>query len=152
MAPGSTRRRRTGSLYPARRAGSARRPRATRRRAPRAERPAPSRRGRDRSRSRFRPSKLQFRSGYRALRSLAFGLQTAFERRFHPGPVVVDHRVPGRVPALTAADDHVLAVDALELGRQRRQRPPRALVLRVGLELDAATPELLEGVSQQEVL
>src|SRR5581483_2363653 len=57
---------------------------------------------------------LQFRRGYRARRSLAFAAQTPLERNLDARPVVVDHRVPGRVAALAAAHDHVLAVDALE--------------------------------------
>ena len=46
--------------------------------------------------------------------------RAASEVRPHLGPLVVDDAVPGRVAALAAADEHVLAVDALELRRQGR--------------------------------
>ena len=68
------------------------------------------------------------------------------------GPLVVEHAVPGRVAALAAADEHVLAVDALELRRQRRHRAARALVARVGLQLDAEAAESLEGVLEHQQL
>ena len=60
---------------------------------------------------------LQLPRGCRAGRSLTGGCDAPFERRLHLRPVVVDHRVPGGIAPLTLADDHVLAVDALELGR-----------------------------------
>jgi hypothetical protein len=44
----------------------------------------------------------------------------------------------------------VLAQDALELGRQRRHRRPRALVASVGLELDPDALEPLESVLHQQ--
>jgi hypothetical protein len=46
----------------------------------------------------------------------------------------------------------VLTEDALELGREGRQGGARALVEGVGLELDAQTPETLEGVFQHQQL
>jgi hypothetical protein len=41
----------------------------------------------------------------------------------------------------------VLAVDALELRRQRGQRPSRPLVLRVGFELDPTTSPLCKAAN-----
>ena len=56
-------------------------------------------------------------------------------------PVVVRDRVLGGVPELAAADEHVLAEDPLEARGERRESRPRALVQRVGLELDAHAAE-----------
>src|SRR5437762_7098435 len=83
---------------------------------------------------------------------LARGLDPAFERGLHVGPVVVDHGIPRRVAPLAAADDHVLAVDPFELCRQRGEGPAGTLVFRIGLELDPAKRQLLERVPQQQVL
>ena len=80
------------------------------------------------------------------------GLEPPLQRGLHRGPVVVDHRVPGGVAPLAAADDHVPAVDALELRRDRGQSSAGTFVLRVGLELDPPRAERLEGVAQEQVL
>src|SRR6059058_4643655 len=97
-------------------------------------------------------TKLQFRSGYRAPRMLLLRREPALERGLHLRPLVVDDAVPGGVATDLAADEHVLAMDPLELGRQRRQSGARAFVLRIGLELDPDALELLERMSQEEVL
>src|SRR5262249_54361877 len=72
--------------------------------------------------------------------------------RLAPRPLVIDHAVPRRVPPYVTADEHVLAVDAFEPRRQGGEGGPRALVLCVGLELDADAAELLERVSHEQVL
>src|SRR4029079_9960480 len=88
--------------------------------------------------------------GYRARRSLAREPCLEPPARLRPG--LDGDRVPGRVAPLAAADDHVPTVDTLELGGNRRQCRAGALVQRVGLELDAQAAELLERVSQEQVL
>src|SRR5436190_514112 len=74
------------------------------------------------------------------------------QARLHRGPLVVDHGVPGRVAALAAADEHVLAEDTLELSRQRRECRPRPVVARIRLELDPEVALVLERVLHQEQL
>src|SRR5918999_2744112 len=85
-----------------------------------------------------------------------FGLELALEASLevapHGRPLVVEDAVPGRVAALAAADEHVLAMDALEAGRERLQRPAGALVQGVRLELDPPRAEPLERVLQQQQL
>src|SRR5581483_2419739 len=81
-----------------------------------------------------------------ACRLALLASEPAQEVRLHLWPVVVDHRVPGGVAALAAPDEHVLAEDALELCGERCKSGPRALVARVGLELDAEEPLALESV------
>ena len=49
--------------------------------------------------------------------------QPSLEARLHLRPVVVDHRVPRRVAPLAAADEHVLAEDALERRPAARRAP-----------------------------
>ena len=49
-------------------------------------------------------------------------------------------------------DEHVLAEDSLELGRQRLERAPGLDVPRVGLELDAHAAAALERVLEQQQL
>src|SRR5437763_15484145 len=78
--------------------------------------------------------------------------QPLFKARLHPRPVVVDDGVPRRVSPLAAAHQHVLAEHALELGRERGQRGPRARVRRLRLELDAEVALVLERMLQEEVL
>src|SRR6188472_1705491 len=74
--------------------------------------------------------------------------QAALDRR----PLVVEHRVPGAVAVLSAADEHVLAVDTLEHRAHRLHRAAGAVVPRVGLQLDPATAPDLEGMAQHEQL
>jgi hypothetical protein len=64
-------------------------------------------------------------------------LELRAQRPLYALPVVVDHRVPRRVPPFAAAHDHVFAKDALELSRQRRKRGAGAAVVRIRLELDS---------------
>src|SRR6478736_6598944 len=78
--------------------------------------------------------------------------QPLLEPRLHLRPVVVDHRVPGRVTPLAAAHELVLTRDALERRAHLLERGTRALVQGVGLELDAEVPLVLERVPQEEVL
>src|SRR6476469_5880778 len=78
--------------------------------------------------------------------------QPVFEPRLHLRPVVVDHRVPGRVTPLAAAHELVLTRDALERRAHLLERGTRALVQGVRLELDAEVPLVLERVPQKEVL
>src|SRR5438552_2907189 len=70
------------------------------------------------------------------------------------GAAGVRGRTPAAVakPGPEAAGSWALAVHALEPGRQRGESAARAVVLRVGLELDASAPELFERVPEQEVL
>ena len=81
-------------------------------------------------------------------------LSRCLEVRLHGRPVVVDDRVPGGVAEARAVvpDEHVLAEDAFELRGQRGQRAAGALVLRIGLELDAHAAEPLERVLEQQEL
>src|SRR2546421_11500828 len=88
------------------------------------------------------------RCGGRSQRSF----QPLLERRSHLGPLVVDHRVVGGVPRRAMLENHVLAQDSLERGAQRLQSPSRALVTRVGLELDPSTANPLKRVCQQKQL
>src|SRR5205814_9310339 len=67
-------------------------------------------------------------------------------------PVVADYAVPRRDATFAAAHEHVLAEDALELGRERRQSGPGPLVRGVRLELDEEVALVLECVPQEEVL
>src|SRR5262249_49352310 len=78
--------------------------------------------------------------------------EPAFEALLHRGPVVVDHGVPRGVAPFAAADEHVLAEDALELRRERRERRPRPLIRGIRLELDPEVALVLEGAPHQEVL
>src|SRR4029077_17210639 len=78
--------------------------------------------------------------------------QPLLEPRLHLRPVVVDHRVPGRVTPLAAAHELVLTRDALERRAHLLERGTRALVQGVGLELDAEVPVVLGRVRQEEVL
>src|SRR4029079_7570260 len=74
--------------------------------------------------------------------------QPALDRR----PLLVEHGVPGAVAVLSVADEHVLAVDALERRAHRLHRAAGAVVPRVGLQLDPATAPDLEGMAQHEQL
>src|SRR5436189_3693209 len=83
---------------------------------------------------------------------LSLGLKATPEARLHYRPVVVDHGVPRRVAALAAADEHVLAEDALELRRQGGEGGARAIVAGVGLELHPQESLVLERVLHQQEL
>ena len=95
--------------------------------------------------------------GYRARRSIAPAARISPGRRavsptLDRRPLVVRDRVPGAVAVLAAAHEHVLAVDALERRAHRLHRAARALVARVGLELDTAASPGLEGVAEHQEL
>src|SRR5262249_18422301 len=83
-------------------------------------------------------------------RSSALGcvtLDLLLEQLLHPGPVVVDDGVPGRV-ADRVGEDHVLSEDPLERRADAEQRAAYAQVARVGLELDPHRAPALEGVAE----
>ena len=64
------------------------------------------------------------------------------KRRSDIRPFRVENRVPGGVAVLSLADEHVLAMDPLGDGGERREGRIRSLVCRIRLELD---PSALEG-------
>ena len=65
-------------------------------------------------------------------------------------PLVVEHRVPGRV-AVPPLDDHVLAEDALEREPEPFGRRARPGVQRVALPFHAAVAQLVERFLQHQV-
>src|SRR3990170_3278078 len=99
---------------------------------------------------------LQFPSGIPGCRECSLGRllhgKTRLEVRAHGRPVVVCDAVPGAVSVHAFADEYVLSVDSLEGRADRLERSARALVQRVGLELDPAAAPGLEGVSELEEL
>src|SRR3712207_6729273 len=78
--------------------------------------------------------------------------ESASQVRSDLWPLVVDDAVVSRVAAAVAVHDHVLAEDALEPRRERRESGPGPLVTRVGLELDAHATEVTEGVLEHQQL
>src|SRR5690349_5091012 len=79
-------------------------------------------------------------------------LHAALQVRLHLRPVLVRDRVVRRVADALDVGEHVLAEDALKARADSRERGPRALVARVGLELDADAAELVEGKAEHEQL
>src|SRR3990170_6789318 len=95
---------------------------------------------------------LQFRCRIPGNPSVSLPTEAAKQVRPHCGPFLVEDAVPGRVASDAAADEHVLAMDALELRRQRRHRAAGALIAGVRLQLDPEAAEPLEGVLEHQQL
>src|SRR5829696_4492978 len=70
----------------------------------------------------------------------------------HRRPLAVDDAEVGGVAQPDVGDDHVVPEHPLELGRDRRQGGPRALVAGIGLELDPDAAQRLESVLEHQQL